>query len=280
MIFAPRCDVRGLARRHAPSADAPRPAGPARRLGRRVARCACQCLSGPDQQDGYGIPHVRAHTATSTPTSPASRSTTGTWSSGWSRSARHAARSRKCESSCAAMRPATTPSCARAAWHGCAIRAAAARPGCPKAATTAQGLPVRYDQVVAGSSIVMQVELTRRGPKGTTILTYSQSENPRSRHSGDQTSLFSRRKWVPIVFTRRQVARARISGATRSGRGAELSLRRPLGGGCGRGTPRPRCGSRTSSRRSVVTGCGRGPARGRCSGRRRTRTGGRARRRG
>jgi acyl-homoserine-lactone acylase len=39
------------------------------------------------------------------------------------------------------------------------------------------------------------------------ILTYSQSENPRSRHSGDQTSLFSRRKWVPIVFTRRQVAR-------------------------------------------------------------------------
>ena len=77
----------------------------------------------------------------------------------------------------------------------------------PKAETTGQGLPVRYGQVVAGSSIVMQVELTRRGPKGTTILTYSQSENPRSRHSGDQTSLFSKRKWVPIVFTRRQVAR-------------------------------------------------------------------------
>ena len=77
----------------------------------------------------------------------------------------------------------------------------------PKAASTTQGLPVRYGQVVAGSSIVMQVELTRRGPRGTTILTYSQSENPRSRHSGDQTSLFSRRKWVPIAFTRRQVAR-------------------------------------------------------------------------
>ena len=77
----------------------------------------------------------------------------------------------------------------------------------PKGATTTQGLPVRYGQVVAGSSIVMQVELTRRGPRGTTILTYSQSENPRSRHSGDQTRLFSRRKWVPIVFTRRQVAR-------------------------------------------------------------------------
>jgi acyl-homoserine-lactone acylase len=93
--------------------------------------------------------------------------------------------------------------------HGCAS-------GCyddieavvdPKSASTRQGVPVRYGQVVEGSSIVMQVELTGRGPKGTTILTYSQSENPRSPLSGDQTELFSAGKWVPITFSARQIAR-------------------------------------------------------------------------
>ena len=77
----------------------------------------------------------------------------------------------------------------------------------PKGASESQGVPVRYGQVVAGSSIVMQVELTGRGPKGTTVLTYSQSENPRSPHSGDQTRLFSAGKWVPIRFTKQQIAR-------------------------------------------------------------------------
>jgi acyl-homoserine-lactone acylase len=77
----------------------------------------------------------------------------------------------------------------------------------PTAESATQGVPVRYGQVVEGSSIVMQVELTGRGPKGTTILTYSQSENPRSPHSGDQTKLFSARKWVPITFSRRQIVR-------------------------------------------------------------------------
>jgi acyl-homoserine-lactone acylase len=70
-----------------------------------------------------------------------------------------------------------------------------------------QGVPVSYGQVLEGSSTVMQVELGRRGPKGTTILTYSQSENPRSPHSGDQTSLFSAGEWLPIRFTRRAIAR-------------------------------------------------------------------------
>jgi acyl-homoserine-lactone acylase len=77
----------------------------------------------------------------------------------------------------------------------------------PAAESTTQGVPVRYGQVIYGSSIVMQVELTGRGPKGTTILTYSQSENPRSPHSGDQTKLFSAGRWVPITFSRRQIAR-------------------------------------------------------------------------
>jgi acyl-homoserine-lactone acylase len=77
----------------------------------------------------------------------------------------------------------------------------------PERASASQGVRVRYGQVIEGSSIVMQVELTGSGPKGTTVLTYSQSENPRSPHSGDQTKLFSAGKWVPITFTRAQIAR-------------------------------------------------------------------------
>ena len=57
----------------------------------------------------------------------------------------------------------------------------------------------------------MQVELTAAGPKGTTILTYSQSENPASKQSGDQTRLFSKGKWLPIAFTVKQIAKARKS---------------------------------------------------------------------
>ena len=50
----------------------------------------------------------------------------------------------------------------------------------PAADSAAQGVPVRYGQVIYGSSTVMQIELTPQGPRGTTILTYSESENPRS----------------------------------------------------------------------------------------------------
>ncbi len=51
-------------------------------------------------------------------------------------------------------------------------------------ASQSNGVPVKYGQVVDGSSTVMQVELTPKGPKGTTILTYSESENPASKRSG------------------------------------------------------------------------------------------------
>ena len=50
-------------------------------------------------------------------------------------------------------------------------------------------------------------------PLGESILTYSQSENPRSPHYADQTRLFSQRKWLPMRFTDER------SGATRTTRG-------------------------------------------------------------
>jgi acyl-homoserine-lactone acylase len=69
-----------------------------------------------------------------------------------------------------------------------------------------------------GSSFVMAAELTRKGPRGSAILRYSQSENPRSPHYADQTRLYSRERWLPLRFTERQISsdpgytRERVSG--------------------------------------------------------------------
>ena len=46
-------------------------------------------------------------------------------------------------------------------------------------------------------------------PRGEAILTYSQSENPRSPHYADQTRLFSQKKWLPMRFTERSIRRDR-----------------------------------------------------------------------
>ena len=77
----------------------------------------------------------------------------------------------------------------------------------PAGDSAAQGVPVRYGQVLEGSSTVMQVELTQKGPRGATVLTYSESENPRSPHHADQTRLYSKRKWIPLTFTAKQIRR-------------------------------------------------------------------------
>ncbi len=80
----------------------------------------------------------------------------------------------------------------------------------PAVDSDAQGVPVRYGQVIYGSSTVMQIELTPQGPRGKTILTYSESENPRSPHHADQTRLYSKRKWIPLTFTAKQIRRAAV----------------------------------------------------------------------
>jgi acyl-homoserine-lactone acylase len=59
---------------------------------------------------------------------------------------------------------------------------------------------------IFGSSFIMAVELTPDGPRGRTILTYSQSANPASRHYSDQTVLFSRKRWVPERFTEAEIS--------------------------------------------------------------------------
>jgi acyl-homoserine-lactone acylase len=60
---------------------------------------------------------------------------------------------------------------------------------------TVLGYPVAY-----GSSYVMVVEMTAKGPQGQAILTYSQSSDPASGHFADQTQLFSQRKFRPMLW--------------------------------------------------------------------------------
>ncbi|WP_228010384.1 penicillin acylase family protein [Nonomuraea phyllanthi] len=67
------------------------------------------------------------------------------------------------------------------------------------------GADGRYPEVDTGSSFMMAVELTPRGPRGRTVLTYSLSANPASPHHADQTVLFSRGQWVTERFTEAEI---------------------------------------------------------------------------
>lgn len=62
------------------------------------------------------------------------------------------------------------------------------------------------DDPYLGSSYVQVVRFTnRRCPDTRTILTYSESTNPRSRFYADQTKMFSAKRWVVERFCRRAV---------------------------------------------------------------------------
>lgn len=69
------------------------------------------------------------------------------------------------------------------------------------AGLTERGYVINY-----GSSFVMAVEFGPEGPHGEAFLTYSQSEDPRSPHFRDQTELFSRKQWRPLLFREADIA--------------------------------------------------------------------------
>ncbi len=52
----------------------------------------------------------------------------------------------------------------------------------------------------AGTSFIMTLEFTDSGPRAAALLTYSESGDPDSAHSMDQTPLFSAKQWRPILF--------------------------------------------------------------------------------
>lgn len=72
--------------------------------------------------------------------------------------------------------------------------------------------PITY-----GSSHIQAVSFTSSGVDARTILTYGQSDNPRSPWSKDQTLLFSQKKWVAFPWTAAQIAASKIGSITVSG---------------------------------------------------------------
>jgi acyl-homoserine-lactone acylase len=62
-----------------------------------------------------------------------------------------------------------------------------------------------YRPITYGSSHIQAVSFRDRGVDARTILTYGQSEDPRSRWSSDQTELFSQERWVRFPWTDAQV---------------------------------------------------------------------------
>ncbi len=69
----------------------------------------------------------------------------------------------------------------------------------------ASGAP--YGEVVSGSSMVLITHLTKQGPRGRGILTYSQATDPTSPWFANMTRSFSRKRWMPMRFSARALAR-------------------------------------------------------------------------
>ncbi len=57
-----------------------------------------------------------------------------------------------------------------------------------------------WTSIAAGASWIMSVEFTDDGPVSEGVLTYSQSTDPTSPFSGDQTRLYSDKGWDPLLF--------------------------------------------------------------------------------
>ena len=84
--------------------------------------------------------------------------------------------------------------------HGCSESE-----GCFNIVTTDRDAQGRYDPRT-GASFIMAAAFDSRGvPRGEAVLSYSQSENPRSPHYADQTRLYSQKQWLPMRFTERQI---------------------------------------------------------------------------
>ena len=71
--------------------------------------------------------------------------------------------------------------------------------------------PAGYPDVTDGSSFIMVAGFDKGGKKcvkDRTILTYSESANPNSKHYADQTRMFSNKEWLNPPFCRSQVEEA------------------------------------------------------------------------
>lgn len=60
-------------------------------------------------------------------------------------------------------------------------------------------------EVVSGTSYLQVVTFDEQGPKAKGLLAFSESSNPQSIHSRDQTEAFSKKQWADLPFTEQQI---------------------------------------------------------------------------
>ena len=75
--------------------------------------------------------------------------------------------------------------------------------------TPVKGSPFLMEKgypVVHGSSFLMALEFTASGPRAKAFLTYSESGDPASPHYSDQTELFAKKQWRPVLWTEKAIA--------------------------------------------------------------------------
>ena len=75
-----------------------------------------------------------------------------------------------------------------------------------------------WTKIRHGSSWIMAVEFTDKGPVSQGVLTYSQSTNPDSPNAADQTRLYSRKGWDDLRFTEAAVRKGAVSTLVLKGR--------------------------------------------------------------
>jgi acyl-homoserine-lactone acylase len=75
-----------------------------------------------------------------------------------------------------------------------------------------------WTKIRHGSSWIMAVEFTDKGPVSQGVLSYSQSANPDSPHAADQTRLYSKQGWDDLHFTEDAVRKGAVSRVVLKGR--------------------------------------------------------------
>jgi acyl-homoserine-lactone acylase len=76
-----------------------------------------------------------------------------------------------------------------------------------------------YSDIVHGSSFVMVTEFDGdECPNDRSILTYSESDDPTSKHYADQTKMFSQKQWVDPPFCDKEVDKSAVSTKTIHGK--------------------------------------------------------------
>ena len=77
----------------------------------------------------------------------------------------------------------------------------------PKLVSGSKLLTEKGYPVVHGSSFILALEFTDKGPHAKAFLTYSQSGDPKSPQFTDQTELFAKKQWRPVLFDQKSIAK-------------------------------------------------------------------------